>query len=119
MSLSLSFTHTNTLSHTHTHLFDSAAEAHTHTHTHSVDKSSGLEEISVGAEAQDLPMTGCVAGEAVCHRGTPRSIASMDFSVSTHKCLHADTGGNHGSTFVLTGCPKTGMCLNYVTPDLI
>jgi hypothetical protein len=74
----------------------------------------------VGADAQDLPLTGCVAGEAVWHRGTPRSIAAMDFSVSTHKYLHADTGGNHESTFVLTGCPKAGMRLNYVcTPDLI
>ena len=69
----------------------------THTHRHSVDKSSGLEQISVGAESQDLPLTGCVAGETVCHRNTPRSIALMDLSVNTHKCLHADTGGNHES----------------------
>jgi hypothetical protein len=35
-------------------------------------------------------------------------------------CIHPDTGGNHERTFVLTGCPKTGMRLKYVyTPYLI
>jgi hypothetical protein len=37
-----------------------------------------------------------------------------------NKCLYVDTGGNHESTFVLTGSPKEGMRLNYVcTPYLI
>ncbi len=65
-------------------------------------------------EAQDLPLTGCVTGEAVWHRGAPRSIAAMDFSVRTHKCLHADTVGHHESTFLFTDCPRVDMHLNYV-----
>ena len=84
-----------TRSHTQTHICSTVLQRHIHTDRHSVDKSSGLKQISVGAEAQDLPLTGCVAGESVWNRSTPRSIAAMDFSISTHKCLHTDTGGNH------------------------